>query len=123
MPSHKTASRIPKHKPVIPRLYRNKKGFISSILVRGNVIASFKFNKEDILIKSDKQITASFATVILQCPEEKTDVATFMLETVKYKKFGKNLTKVKAEKGTIESHVHKIREEMKNLNLVFELIH
>ncbi|CAG8855093.1 17319_t:CDS:1, partial [Gigaspora margarita] len=84
-------TKMPKHKTV-PRIYRNKYGIISSILIRGNMTASFKFNKKDIITKSDKQIKASFATVTLQNSERKTDIITFELENITYKKLRKNLT-------------------------------
>ncbi|CAG8834261.1 17379_t:CDS:1, partial [Gigaspora margarita] len=115
-------TKIPKHKTVA-HIYRKRDGFISSILIRGNMTASFKFNKKDIIIKSDKQIKASFATVTLQNSERKTDIVTFELKNITYKKLRKNLTNVTAIKGTIESHDHNIREELENLNLDFELIH
>ncbi|CAG8619473.1 5985_t:CDS:1, partial [Dentiscutata erythropus] len=86
----------------------------------GNITANFKFYKKNILKKSDNQITASLATVILQNSNEKTNIVTFELESVKYNKLRKNLTKLTAASGTIESHVHKTIEKMENLTLVFE---
>ncbi|CAG8722496.1 10311_t:CDS:1 [Gigaspora margarita] len=115
--------KIPKYKTIHPRIYRDKNGFISSILFKRNISASFRFHKRNILEQSDKQIKTNFATVVLQNPEEKTDIVTFKLEDVEYNRLGKNLTKVTAKKGTIESHIHEVREEMKNSTLVFELKH
>ncbi|CAG8698512.1 28147_t:CDS:1 [Dentiscutata erythropus] len=114
---------MPKHKTVRPRIYRDKNGLISSILVRGNITASFKFYKKNILKKSDKQIVASAATVILQTSEEKTNAVTFKLENVTYNKLRKNLTRLTATRGTIESHFHKTIEKMENLTIDLELKH
>ncbi|CAG8778641.1 27154_t:CDS:1 [Dentiscutata erythropus] len=105
-----------KYKTFRPRIYRDKNGFISSILVRGNIAANFKFKK--ILEKSDKQIKASFASVILLNSEEKTEVVTFNLENVIYNK-GKNLSVVTATKRIIK-FPRRIREKMENLTLRLE---
>ncbi|CAG8856804.1 1403_t:CDS:1, partial [Gigaspora margarita] len=85
--------KMPKYKTIRPRIYRDKSGFISSILFKRNISARFRFHKLNILEQSDKQIKAKFATVVLQNPEEKTDIVTFKLEDVEYNRLGKNLTK------------------------------
>ncbi|RIB18242.1 hypothetical protein C2G38_2185116 [Gigaspora rosea] len=106
-------------KTIHPSIYRDKKGFISSMLIRGNITAKFKFNKKQITKTSDNQIEARFASVLLQNSEEKTEVITFNLENVIYNKLGKNLT-VTATKGMIKFPVHKIREKITNLTLNLE---
>ncbi|CAG8756876.1 2599_t:CDS:1, partial [Dentiscutata heterogama] len=71
---------MPKQKTVCcPRIYKDKNGSISSI--RGNITAKFKFYEKNIIKKSDNQITASLATVILQNSDEKMNIVTFELET------------------------------------------
>ncbi|CAG8719455.1 2002_t:CDS:2 [Gigaspora margarita] len=106
--------------------YQDKNGLISSILVKGNLTANFKFNKTSITEKLDKQIKAKFAIVILQNSEEKTEVVTFNLENVIYNKLSKNLTIVTATTAIIkfhEFHIYRIiRDKIKNSALRLELI-
>ncbi|CAG8692931.1 7076_t:CDS:1, partial [Dentiscutata heterogama] len=87
----------------------------------GDITASIEFNKKNILEKSEKQIKASAATVILQNSEEKK-IVTFNLKSVSYNKLRKELTKVTAERGTIKSHVHKLKGKMENLTIDLEFI-